>query len=68
MSLKNWFLTNKQFVFERNDQQERIIVALNLDDQEFTISLIENLISLIDQQEIENQGQISIKTQNNSLF
>lgn len=54
-------LTNKQFVFERNDQQERIIVALNLDDQEFTISLNENLISLIDQQEIENQGQIVLK-------
>jgi len=47
-------LTNKQFVFERNDQQERIIVALNLNDQEFTISLI-------DQQEIENQGQIVLK-------
>lgn len=36
---KELVLTNKQFVFERNDQQERIIVALNLDDQEFTISL-----------------------------
>ena len=48
---KELVLTNKQFVFERNDQQERIIVALNLDDQEFTISLNENLISLIDQQE-----------------
>ena len=47
---KELVLTNKQFVFERNDQQERIIVALNLDDQEFTISLNENLISLIDQQ------------------
>lgn len=46
---KELVLTNKQFVFERNDQQERIIVALNLDDQEFTISLNENLISLIDQ-------------------
>ena len=34
---KELVLTNKQFVFERNDQQERIIVALNLDDQEFTI-------------------------------
>ena len=55
---KELVLTKKQFVFERNDQQERIIVALNLDDQEFTISLNENLISLIDQQEIENQGQI----------
>ena len=42
---KELVLTNKQFVFERNDQQERIIVALNLDDQEFTISLNENLIS-----------------------
>ena len=58
---KELVLTNKQFVFERNDQQERIIVALNLDDQEFTISLNENLISLIDQQEIENQGQIVLK-------
>ena len=59
--LKELVLTNEQFVFERNDQQERIIVALNLDDQEFTISLNENLISLIDQQEIENQGQIVLK-------
>ena len=58
---KELVLTNKQFVFERNDQQERIIIALNLDDQEFTISLNENLISLIDQQEIENQGQIVLK-------
>lgn len=40
---KELVLTNKQFVFERNDQQERIIVALNLDDQEFTISLNEIL-------------------------
>ena len=30
---KELVLTNKQFVFERNDQQERIIVALNLDVQ-----------------------------------
>lgn len=58
---KELVLTNKQFVFERNDQQERIIVALNIDDQEFTISLNEKLISLIDQQEIENQGQIVLK-------
>ena len=42
---KELVLTNKQFVFERNDQQERIIVALNLDDQEFTISLNENPVS-----------------------
>ena len=65
---KELVLTNKQFVFERNDQQERIIVALNLDDQEFTISLNENLISLIDQQEIENQGQIVLKPKTTHYF
>ena len=65
---KELVLTNKQFVFERFDQQERIIVALNLDDQEYTLSLNENLFSLIDQQEINNQGQITLKPKTIQYF
>ena len=65
---KELVLTNKQFVFERFDQQERIIVALNLDEQEYTLSLNENLFSLIDQQEINNQGQIILKPKTIQYF
>lgn len=67
---KELVLTNRQFVFERTYQQERIIVALNLDEQDYLFSLndCQHMTSLIDQQEIENNGQICLKPKSIQYF
>ena len=54
-------LTNKQFVFERVFENQKIIIALNLDENEYTISLNEQKAHSL----IEN---ISIDSLNNVIL
>lgn len=52
-------LTNKQFVFERVFENQKIIIALNLDENEYTISLNEQKAhSLIDNISIDSLNNI----------
>ena len=52
-------LTNKQFVFERVFENQKIIIALNLDENEYTISLNEQKAhSLIDNVSIDSLNNI----------
>lgn len=52
-------LTNKQFVFERVFENQKIIIALNLDENDYTISLNEQKShSLIDNVEIDSLNNV----------
>ena len=52
-------LTNKQFVFERVFENQKIIIALNLDENEYTISLNEQKAhSLIDNISIDSLNNV----------
>lgn len=52
-------LTNKQFVFERIFENQKIIIALNLDENEYTISLNEQKAhSLIDNISIDSLNNV----------
>ena len=52
-------LTNKQFVFERVFENQKIIIALNLDENEYTISLNEQkAYSLIENISIDSLNNI----------
>lgn len=52
-------LTNKQFVFERVFENQKIIIALNLDENDYTISLNEpKSHSLIDNVEIDSLNNV----------
>ena len=52
-------LTNKQFVFERVFENQKIIIALNLDENEYTISLNEQkALSLIDNISIDSLNNV----------
>ena len=56
---KELVLTNKQFVFERVFENQKIIIALNLDENEYTISLNEQKAhSLIDNISIDSLNNV----------
>ena len=56
---KELVLTNKQFVFERVFENQKIIIALNLDENEYTISLNEQKAhSFIDNISIDSLNNV----------
>ena len=51
---KNLIVTNKQLVFERSCDDERIIVAINADSNEYRVNLDNSGTSLLTGQQLEN--------------
>lgn len=59
---KELILTNKQFVYERVQDDNKIVIALNLDENDYPISINETkAISLLDNEEITDLQNIILK-------
>ena len=64
-------LTNKQCVFERNFEGERIFVAINADENQYFASFnpgCDKLLELVDEEQVDIQGGVTLPAYSVKIF